>query len=59
MEGKNSASLTGKNTTLFKQMLRFYDAKSFSKALKAADKILETAPDHGETLSMKGLIFYY
>ncbi|XP_062098866.1 N-terminal acetyltransferase A complex auxiliary subunit NAA15-like isoform X2 [Humulus lupulus] len=32
-----------------------YETKQYKKGLKAADTILKKFPDHGETLSMKGL----
>ncbi|KAL5729406.1 N-alpha-acetyltransferase 16 [Ranunculus cassubicifolius] len=32
-----------------------YETKQYKKGLKAADSILKKYPDHGETLSMKGL----
>ncbi|KAK6912114.1 hypothetical protein RJ641_024207, partial [Dillenia turbinata] len=32
-----------------------YETKQYKKGLKAADAILKKFPDHGETLSMKGL----
>ncbi|KAH8514435.1 hypothetical protein H0E87_007314, partial [Populus deltoides] len=59
------ASLPPKEANLFKLIvvsLRFplsftksYESKQYKKGLKAADTILKKFPDHGETLSMKGL----
>lgn len=60
MEGiRVGQALPNKENNLYKQMLRQYDSKQFSKALKTANKILERVPDHDETLSMKGLILYF
>ncbi|KZV26098.1 N-alpha-acetyltransferase 15, NatA auxiliary subunit [Dorcoceras hygrometricum] len=36
-------------------MQKSYETKQYKKGLKAADAILKKFPDHGETLSMKGL----
>lgn len=36
-------------------MQKYYDAKNYKKGLKNADKLLETHPDHPETLSLKAL----
>ncbi|KAI7981158.1 N-terminal acetyltransferase A complex auxiliary subunit NAA15 [Camellia lanceoleosa] len=35
--------------------VKSYETKQYKKGLKAADAILKKFPDHGETLSMKGL----
>ncbi|KAL5147285.1 N-terminal acetyltransferase A complex auxiliary subunit NAA15 [Glycine soja] len=35
--------------------IKSYETKQYKKVLKAADVILKKFPDHGETLSMKGL----
>lgn len=51
----NSQTLPPKEGILFKTILRCYETKAYKKGLKAADKILETFPLHGETLAMKGL----
>ncbi|BBG99035.1 tetratricopeptide repeat-containing protein [Prunus dulcis] len=40
---------------LFKLIVKSYETKQYKKGLKAADAILKKFPDHGETLSMKGL----
>jgi tetratricopeptide (TPR) repeat protein len=37
------------------RMQKSYETKQYKKGLKAADSILKKFPDHGETLSMKGL----
>ncbi|TKY64516.1 N-alpha-acetyltransferase 16, NatA auxiliary subunit [Spatholobus suberectus] len=49
------ASLPPKEANLFKLIVRSYETKQYKKGLKAADAILRKFPDHGETLSMKGL----
>jgi peptide alpha-N-acetyltransferase len=49
-------TLPAKENALFKQMVRSYETKTFKKGLKTADAILKKFPNHGETLSMKGLI---
>ena len=40
----------------FLNVQRLYDQKNFKRALKGADGILAKYPEHGETLSMKGLL---
>ncbi|KAJ8452025.1 hypothetical protein Cgig2_016606 [Carnegiea gigantea] len=50
------ASLPSKEASNFKLIVRSYETKQYKKGLKAADAILKKFPDHGETLSMKGLI---
>ncbi|KAK3219688.1 hypothetical protein Dsin_013658 [Dipteronia sinensis] len=49
------ASLPPKEANLFKLIVKSYETKQYKKGLKAADQILKKFPDHGETLSMKGL----
>ncbi|GKV35652.1 hypothetical protein SLEP1_g43894 [Rubroshorea leprosula] len=49
------ASLPPKEANLFKTIVKSYEMKQYKKGLKAADAILKKFPDHGETLSMKGL----
>ncbi|KAL9254197.1 N-terminal acetyltransferase A complex auxiliary subunit NAA15-like protein [Drosera capensis] len=49
------ASLPPKEANLFKLVVKSYETKQYKKGLKAADTILKKFPDHGETLSMKGL----
>lgn len=53
----NDQTLSLKDQTLFKQVLRFYETKQYKKALKSADTILKKNPNHGETLAMKGLTY--
>jgi tetratricopeptide (TPR) repeat protein len=47
--------LPSKEKSLFNTLVRHYETKQYKKAIKAADQILKKAPDHGETLAMKGL----
>ncbi|GKV35750.1 hypothetical protein SLEP1_g43971, partial [Rubroshorea leprosula] len=49
------ALLPPKEANLFKLIVKSYETKQYKKGLKAADAILKRFPDHGETLSMKGL----
>ncbi|CAI9286388.1 unnamed protein product [Lactuca saligna] len=49
------ASLPPKEANLFKLIVKSYETKQYKKGIKAADAILKKFPDHGETLSMKGL----
>ncbi|EYU21564.1 hypothetical protein ABFS82_09G099700 [Erythranthe guttata] len=49
------ASLPSKEANLFKLIVKSYETKQYKKGIKAADAILKKFPDHGETLSMKGL----
>ena len=35
---------------------KFYETKQYKKGLKAADSVLKKFPNHGETLSMRGLV---
>ncbi|XP_030457569.1 N-terminal acetyltransferase A complex auxiliary subunit NAA15 isoform X2 [Syzygium oleosum] len=49
------ASLPQKEANLFKLIVKSYETKQYKKGLKAADSILKKFPEHGETLSMKGL----
>ncbi|KYK71675.1 tetratricopeptide repeat-containing protein [Toxoplasma gondii TgCatPRC2] len=48
--------LPSKEQSLFKNLVYLYEHKHFKKAIKQADLILKKCPDHGETLSMKGLV---
>ena len=49
-------ALPAKENALFKQVVRCYETKTYKKGLKTADAILKKFPNHGETLSMKGLL---
>lgn len=55
MASKDSQILPPKESGLFRQVVKFYETKQYKKAIKAADQVLKKNPDHGETLSMKGL----
>jgi tetratricopeptide (TPR) repeat protein len=48
--------LTGKEKEMFRSLVDCFEKKQFSRALKHADTILKKYPNHGETLSMKGLV---
>jgi predicted Zn-dependent protease len=48
--------LPKKEGDLFKSVITCYEQKQYGKGLKIADSILKKFPNHGETLSMKGLI---
>ena len=48
--------LPKKESDLFKNVVKHYEAKQYKKATKLADTILKKFPNHGETLAMKGLI---
>jgi peptide alpha-N-acetyltransferase len=52
-------SLTNDDASNFKQALRHYDNKSYPKAIKFIDRVLEHAPTHGETLALKSLVLHY
>ena len=41
---------------LFKKILKSYEQKQYKKSLQYVKEILKKFPEHGETLSMKGLI---
>ena len=47
--------LPSKEQGLFRSIVKFYETKQYKKGLKAAEQILKKFPNHGETLSMKGL----
>ena len=40
----------------FRSIVKFYETKQYKKGVKTADGILKKFPEHGETLSMKGLV---
>jgi tetratricopeptide (TPR) repeat protein len=48
--------LLGKEKEMFRSLVDGFEKKQYSKALKHADTILKKYPNHGETLSMKGLV---
>lgn len=41
---------------MFKAVLKLYETKQHKKGLKTCESILKKVPNHGETLSMKGLL---
>ncbi|KAI0064906.1 N-terminal acetyltransferase A auxiliary subunit [Artomyces pyxidatus] len=49
-------ALPSKESSLFKELLTFYETRQLKKGQKTADQILKKFPEHGETLCMKGLI---
>ncbi|KAI9878769.1 MAG: hypothetical protein M1830_010571 [Pleopsidium flavum] len=49
-------SLSSKEASLFRQVVKNYESKQHKKGLKAADQILRKNPNHGDTLAMKALI---
>ncbi|KAI0698059.1 N-terminal acetyltransferase A, auxiliary subunit [Cerioporus squamosus] len=51
-----SRALPSKESSLFKEVLHYYEDRQLKKGLKTADTILKKFPNHGETLCMKGLI---
>ncbi|KAF9435768.1 N-alpha-acetyltransferase 16, NatA auxiliary subunit [Entomortierella beljakovae] len=46
-----------KESNLFKQLLQCYENKQYKKGLKLSEQILRKYPDHGETISLKGLFY--
>lgn len=55
----SSQPLPATEANLFKKILKSYEQKQYKKALQYVKEILKKVPDHGETLSMKGLILNY
>ena len=63
MINKGAETLKGKDVKAFKELAvilsfyvqKFHDAKNYKKGLKSAEKLLETNPDHPETMAMKAL----
>ena len=54
-----SGPLSGKDASLYRDILKLYDEKNFRKAIRTADNLLERRPGHAETLGMKGLATFY
>lgn len=52
-----SQNLPSKHAGIFKQVVRSYESKQYRSGVKLADSILKKYPQHGETLTMKGLIY--
>ncbi|OJJ49399.1 hypothetical protein ASPZODRAFT_1468944 [Penicilliopsis zonata CBS 506.65] len=48
--------LSSKDSSLFRQVVRFYENKQYKKGIKAAEQILRKTPNHGDTQAMKALI---
>lgn len=42
---------------MFRLVVSLYESKKYTKGIQTADNILKKFPNHGETQSMKGLIF--
>lgn len=55
-QGGANRPLPKKEADIFKNIVKFYESKSYKKGLKNCDAILKRFPNHGETLCMKGLI---
>lgn len=55
----SSQPLPNAEANLFKKILKSYEQKQYKKSLQYVKEILKKFPDHGETLSMKGLILNY
>eukprot|EP00762_Andalucia_godoyi_P002838 ANDGO_04457.mRNA.1 N-terminal acetyltransferase A complex subunit nat1 len=49
-------ALPSKDASNFRAMVRLYESKEYKRSIKTADAILKSHPNHGETLSMKGLV---
>ena len=58
MADKDTQTLPSKEAGLFRAVVRGYETKQYKKALKTAEQVLRKSPQHGETLSMKGLIYF-
>ena len=58
MADKDTQTLPSKEAGLFRAVVRCYETKQYKKALKTAEQVLRKFPQHGETLSMKGLIYF-
>jgi hypothetical protein len=48
--------LSSKDQANFRQLVKFYEAKQYKKALKTADQLLKKNPNHGDTEAMKALV---
>ncbi|KAF2120792.1 NMDA receptor-regulated protein 1-domain-containing protein, partial [Lophiotrema nucula] len=48
--------LGSKENTLFRSVVKHYEAKQYKRGLKAADQVLRKFPNHGDTQAMKALI---
>lgn len=45
------------NKKNFKEVIKLYDMNMYKKSLKKCDAILQTQPNHSETIAMKALIY--
>tara|TARA_R110002050_G_scaffold172953_2_gene305106 strand:- start:17 stop:526 length:510 start_codon:yes stop_codon:yes gene_type:complete len=54
--GPVSQTLPSKEQAMFKTILKLYEQKQYKRGLKTCDTVLKKFPNHGETLSMKGLL---
>eukprot|EP00871_Galdieria_phlegrea_P000174 jgi/Galph1/1157/GphlegSOOS_G5880.1 len=54
--GGTTSTLPSKESSTFKNILKYYETKQYKKALKCAESILKKFPNHGETLALKGLV---
>lgn len=52
----STQTLPQKESNLFRLVVKCYESKQYKKGIKAADQILRKYSEHGETLSMKGLL---
>ena len=44
--------------SLFARLIQEYETKKYKLAVKTADAILAKAPEHGETVAIKGLVLF-
>ena len=47
--------MPSKEAGIFRSIVKHYESKQYKRGLKSAEQILKKFPEHGETLSMKGL----
>ncbi|KAF2094556.1 TPR-like protein [Rhizodiscina lignyota] len=52
---RSARPLPHKEQNLFRQVVKYYEAKQYKKALKAADQVLKKAPNHADTQAFKAL----
>ncbi|KAL7063445.1 hypothetical protein AAHC03_0653 [Spirometra sp. Aus1] len=57
-KSQGACSLPPKESSLFKRIVKYYDQKQYKTGLKFANQILSNPKfaEHGETLSMKGIL---
>ena len=51
------AELPGSLKKEFKELFKFLEEHVYKRAITAADKILKSAPNHGETQALRALCF--